>query len=397
MTPAELDELKSRPGNSCAEVAARYVRLRPYGRGFIGPCPICSQDGQDKAATRFEIKAGSEGWVCAVCNDGGDVIKLVQQIQGIGFRAAVEWLGGARQVDVAETEQRERAKAAEQAKKDEASDRYRQRERKWLYGIWVSAADPRGTIVEAYAANRGLPLPPWPHGAARLRYVADMPYFHGEQVDDVGRKSPRIIHRGPAMTAPIVRHGKFSGLHITYFDNGGVKLRICDPETGAALPAKKVRGGKSGGHIELIKVTPPAEPLRIVIGEGIETVLSVWHAMKECGIGLETTEFRSSVDLGNLGGKASAQVIHPVMTDARGRARRVPGPDPDLSSPSIALPDSVTDVTILGDGDSDKVTTECAIHRGAVRFRAARADRVVRAVMAVEGLDFNDMLRAGNG
>lgn len=400
MTPPELDELKSRPGNSCADVAARLgVRLRPHGRGWIGPCPVCSPDLQDASSTRFEIKAGSEGWVCAVCTDGGDVIALVQRALPTDFRGAVEWLGGlSGSIDPAAQEARERARAAEQAKKDATSARYRERERGALYDVWRRAAQPLGTPVEAYLAHRGLPVPPWLHGAARLRYVADMPYFHGQTVDDAGHKQYPVIHRGPAMVAAIVRGGKFSGLHITYLAAGGEgKAQISDPATREALPAKKVRGSKSGGRIDLILVAPPGMARRWIGGEGIETVLTVWHAMTTCGIDLSTTQFSSTVDLGNLAGKASAQIVHPTLTDTRGRARRVPGPEPDLTAPAVSLDDSIEEAIILGDADSDQVTTQCAIHRGAERFRAARADRVVKAAFAVEGLDFNDMLRAGNG
>jgi len=396
MTPAELDELKSRPGNSCADVAARLgVHLRHHGRGYIGPCPICSTDLTDASATKFEIKPEGS-WVCAVCADGGDVIALVQRALPTDFRGAVEWLGGVTShVDEAAREARERAKAAEQAKREAASDRYRERERGALYDVWRRAAQPWGTPVEAYLAHRGLPVPPWPQGAARLRYVADMPYFHGQTTDEAGRKQYPVIHRGPAMVAPITREGKFSGIHITYLELGGGKARICEPVSGEALPAKKVRGSKAGGVIMLVKVTPPAEPLNWIIGEGIETVLSVWHAMTQCGIDTASTEFVSSVDLGNLGGKAAALVTHPSLTTPTGRPRRVPGPEPDLTAAGIVLPESVNHVVMLGDGDSDMVMTQCAVARGADRFRAARADRVVKAAYAVEGLDFNDMLRSG--
>lgn len=412
MTPAELDELKSRPGNSCAEVARRWVALRPHGRGLIGPCPVCSNDRQDRSATRFEVKGQgvNQGWVCAVCADGGDVIKLVQRVEGLDFLQAVDWLGGPRAVDAAAAEARERERAAKQAKRDAEAETYRQRERGALYDIWRRAAQPWGTPVEAYLAHRGLPAPPWPPGTARLRYVADMPYFHGQAIDEAGRRQPRIVHRGPAMVAAIVRReagsaagatgtqkAEFSGMHFTWLDltQRSGKARVHDPDSGEELPAKKVRGSKAGGAIELIKVAPPAQPYRIVIGEGIETVLSVWHAMRECGIDIATTEFWSSVDLGNLGGRASAQVVHPALTTPAGRPRRVPGSDPDLNSPGIVLPESAAEVIALCDADSDQVLTQCAVARGAARFRAARADRVVKAAFAVEGLDFNDMLRAG--
>jgi hypothetical protein len=395
MTPAELDELKTRPGNSCAEVAGRYVALRRHGRGYIGPCPVCSADRQDRHATRFEVTADG-GWVCAVCNDGGDVIALVMRVEGVDFLRAVEILGGRREVDAAAQAARERERAAEEARRAAEAEKYRERERSALYRLWRQGTDPRGTPVEAYLAHRGLPLPPWPEGGARLRYVADMPYFHGQSNDEAGRRQPRIVHRGPAMAAAIVRGGRFSGLHITWLDPAaGGKARIADPASGEALPAKKVRGSKTGGAIELVKAGAP-HPRRVIIGEGIETVLTVWHAMRECAVDLSAVEFWSAVDLGNLGGRSAGLVVHPELRTPKGRPRRVPGSEPDAAAPGITLPESAAEVIILGDSDSDWVTTRCAVARGAARFRTARADRVVKAAFAAEGMDFNDMLRSAS-
>ena len=175
---------------------------------------------------------------------------------------------------------RERERQAQEAKRQAEADEFRQRERKTLYDIWKEAIPAAGSPVESYLQLRGLELPLY--GSARLRCVPAMPYFHGEKIDMAdGRKRQRVIHRGPAMLAPIIGlDGKFRGLHFTYIDlsqsNG--KAAITDPETGEELPAKKVRGSKTGGHIHLIG---PREPKQIVIGEGIETVLSVWLAMKD--------------------------------------------------------------------------------------------------------------------
>jgi hypothetical protein len=393
MTPAELDELKMRPGNGCAEVAARYVALRRHGRGYIGPCPVCSADRQDRHATRFEIKADG-GWVCAVCNDGGDVIALVMRAEGVDFLRAVEILGGRREADAAAQAARERERAAEEARRAAEAEKYRERERSALYRMWRQAADPRGTPVEAYLAHRGLPLPPWPEGGARLRYVADMPYFHGQSIDAAGRRQPRIVHRGPAMTAAIVKGGRFAGMHITWLDPaGGGKACIADAESGEALPAKKVRGSKTGGAIELVKAAS-AQPHRIIIGEGIETVLTVWHAMRACAVDLSDAEFWSAVDLGNLGGRSAGLVVHPELRTPTGRPRRVPGPDPDLTSSGITLPEGVSEITVLVDGDSDPVTTIGAVCRAAVRFQAAHPGLTVQARFPRRGMDFNDMLRS---
>ena len=74
-----LAELKL--SNPCHQVSAQYVRLRPRGDKFIGPCPIHSTNPQARDSTSFECDA--DGWRCAVCHDGGDVIKLVAVCHGL--------------------------------------------------------------------------------------------------------------------------------------------------------------------------------------------------------------------------------------------------------------------------------------------------------------------------
>ena len=389
MTSAELEELKSRPGNSCAAVAARLgARLRRYGREQIGPCPICSDDLSSKHATRWQTKDG--GWVCAVCEDGGDVIRLVERALKRDFKGAVDWLGGPREIDSVAAEKAAKVRAAKDDRRRAESERYRQREQNAAQTIYDRAEAPQGTIVETYLSERGIPLPTWDDGIPRLRYVPDMAYFHGHEVDEFGRKSARVIHRGPAMVAAIVREGLFCGAHVTYLDPCGTKLAISDPDTGAALPAKKVRGSKRGGYIELVPPAADEELGRVVLGEGIETVLSVWHAMRVCGHDVARTGFWSAIDLGNLGGKAHGKIAHPTLRSEKGRRLQVPGPAPDLSERGIVLPLSVKDLTLLMDGDSEPVLTACAMHRATKRY--ARDGRTVRTAVAPAGKDFNDIL-----
>jgi hypothetical protein len=200
------------------------------------------------------------------------------------------------------------------------------------------------------------------------------------------------------MLAPIVdAKGKFRALHTTWLDlnrpNG--KALIKDPETGDELPAKKVRGSKAGNAIHLVHATE--RPHTLFIGEGIETVLSVWLALRmdrernNDALGMVNMIFWSAVDLGNIGGRAAETVPHPARKTAGGRVQRVPGPEPDMASPAIAIPDSVTDLVLLGDGDSDRFTTQCALARAARRYAAP--GRTVRVAWAPDGEDFNDELR----
>ncbi len=381
ISDAALAELKDR--NPCDELAGQWVKLRRHGRGkTIGPCPICSSDRQDKTATRFE--ATQQNWVCAVCNDGGDVIKLAMKVNGLDFLGAVAWLGGTRELDPAEAERQARARADRDARRDADAKFFRERERGTLYEIWINALDLPGSLAAEYLMRRGLvELPP----GLRLRCVAAMPYWaHG------GRDAA-VIGRFPAMVAPIVGlDGKFSGLHFTYLDPAqpSGKVLIADPESDAPLPAKKVRGSKAGGgHIELVRCESPR---RMIVGEGIETVLSVWLALTRVDWrDLGETSFWSAVDLGNLGGRALESVAHPLLKTGGGRPARVPGPQPDPQAPGLPIPDSVEDLVLLGDGDSDAFLTRCALARASVRY--GRPGRAVRAAWAPAGQDFNDVLR----
>jgi hypothetical protein len=374
-----LDELRSR--NPVDELAGKWVALRRNGKKLIGPCPVCSPDRTSRTATRFECDA--DGWCCAVCVDGGDVIKLVQKVEGKSFLEAVEWLGGAREVDAARAAELDAVRARKAAQRERDTNHFRDRERRTLWDIWLAAAPIAGTPAEAYLALRGLPAPP----GARLKCVADMPYFVPRGRDQV------VLKRAPALIAPIMRpDGHFGGLHFTYIDLAAPKgkLQLADPETGEVLPAKKSRGSKKDGYIELIPLKVP--PRTLIIGEGIEKVLAVWLALSRLERDLSTTVFRTSVDLGNLGGRALESVTHPSLKTEKGRPQRVPGPFPDLAIPGIPVPDSIDRIIILGDSTSDRLMTRCAIARA--RLRWARPGRAILVAWSPDGQDFDDLLRA---
>ena len=195
--------------------------------------------------------------------------------------------------------------------------------------------------------------------------------------------------------------GKFAGLHVTWIDliEADGKARVADPATGEFVPAKKVRGSKKGGSILLARPAR-AHPRVLFIGEGIETVLSVYCALAAAGAPvLDHAEFRSSVDLGNLSGRAKGRVPHPSETtvDTRGRVRRAlvgdAVPHPDDRDAVIAIEASIDTVVMLGDGDSEPFRTRLALERGAARFAAAFPWLTIGLAMSPEGQDFNDLWR----
>jgi hypothetical protein len=70
-----------------------------------------------------------------------------------------------------------------------------------------------------------------------------------------------------------------------------------------------MRGSKAGAHIAIVMRDAPA---RLIVGEGIETVLAVYTAWTAAGRGIEDTAFWAAGDLGNMAGRAAKAVPHPT-------------------------------------------------------------------------------------
>lgn len=380
-----------------AVIERRGIKLRRAGTEHIGPCPVCG--GTD----RFGVSPRKNIFLCRASGHAGDAIALVQYLDGADFLAACETLTGhppprgeGTRLSPQELARREEERRAAEARREAQNARYKERERLALFQQWERAIpSARAPMIADYFARRGLDLP---RPCRALRFLADAPYFHGEVEDDRARMRARLIHRGPAMLAAITDDaGRFRGLHCTWLDltRPKGKAEITDPDTGELLPAKKVRGSKKGHRILLAPAQSGHATVQVA-GEGIETVMAARTAMKAAGLLTADCEFVSGVDLGNLTGRALEAVPHPTLIapDRRGRKRahRVPGPEADLASPAMWVPDTITHLTLLGDGDSDPFTTRCAMERAQARHAAP--GRWVTIAWAPEGQDFNDMLMA---
>jgi len=398
ISDAALADLKLR--HPCCDVAAQWVKLRKRGKKYIGPCPLHSADPAAKDSTSFECDA--EGWVCAVCHDGGDVLRLVALRHGLDpradFLAVIDLLGGVAEPSPERAAELEKERALRKEQREKESNEYREKERRRAFEIWHAGAAWRGTPVEQYLREaRGITVLP---ERLLLRFAPVVAYFDGEETDQTtGLTRPRVVHRGPAQLAPIVdAGGTFRGVHVTWLDlaRPGGKATITDPATGEVLVSKKSYGSVGGNVIPLVEApAPDAGGLTGYAGEGIETVLSVWSAMTRAGRDLSRVWFRSTVSLGNLAGKSAESVRHPTLKDKAKRALRVPGPQPDPADKGFAVPHGTSHVVLLGDGDSDPFTTRCALHRGSKRLEAAGIGASV--AMAPDGEDFNDQLRGLGG
>lgn len=81
-----VEEVKSHL--DIVDIAAEYLQLKPAGSGsFKANCPF----HQEKTPS-FYVNRQRQSWHCFGCDKGGDVISLVQGIEGMDFRDALAHL-----------------------------------------------------------------------------------------------------------------------------------------------------------------------------------------------------------------------------------------------------------------------------------------------------------------
>ncbi|MGH6839944.1 MAG: DUF7146 domain-containing protein [Methylocella sp.] len=397
----------ARRGSVQAELARRGL-WSPRMAGDNGvPCPGCG--GRD----RFAVNVRKNVWLCRASGEAGDAIALARHLDGTCFLAAVETVTGrpppGRVSELTEQELQEISARAEHGHREAEAKRlateissawFRERERRAAWNIWQESFPIRATAAEDYLALRGLDAP----AGARLRYHPSLVYFNKPKA-----QGGRIVHEGPALVAAIEGpHGRFAGVHRTWIDLAKPKGRalIAHPSTGEILPAKKVRGSVKGGSILLVPGAVAADfpgdrrgAQRLFLGEGIETALAVYTALRWVAAPLlEGSEIRSTISLCNLAGRAAGRVRHPIETriDCRGRVRPhfVADNEPldDPAWPIIPIAGSVRELVLLGDSDSEPVFTGLAMERAAKRFARAYPRLRITLGVAAPGRDFCDML-----
>ncbi len=363
------------------------------------PCPACRG-----TKDTFCVNTRRNVFICHRSGAAGGAGALAMHIDGTDFITACETVTGeprpkgGRQESAEERRAREERYAREQRQAEEKalsqarSERaFRDDERRRMYKLWRQAVPIAGTLAEAYLQKRGLMAP----AEATLRYLPDTALWNEPP------PKGEIIHKGPALACAIVGpDGRFAGLQRIWIDLNDAKgkARIPDPETGELIAAKKSRGSQKGGSILWAKAANDDGPEHFWLGEGIETVGSVHNRLVRLGHPfVPISEFRSGVSLGNLAGKAAGRVPHPTLTfrDKLGRVRRQfvrnAEPSPDDDTPFIAIPDSVSHLWIIGDGDSDPFATRLALERAGTRYARAYPWLTVRFLMAPLGKDFNDV------
>ena len=355
-----------------------------------GPCPVCG--GKD----RFAIHTKKNTFNCRRCGiSGAGVIDLVMRTDNVDFVKACEIITGRRAAGPVDEKRRDalRRKAEADAKRRAAeAERYRERARREAHDTWVSTWVPgHGGPVEAYLRLRGIDLDALPvevrTQVCRVLHEYDaLPWTEGRQGED-GRVTLHTLHHGPAMVARIVLPAHrvaaddplrtFGGTHQTWIDLKQRKGRLLLPDTdaGKKRPTKKVRGRKQGGMIPLYT---PSGPLRIVMGEGIETTLTALaHAFEPA------TAYWAGVDLGNMAGRAARDGNGRILHDV-----------PDLDDRECFIPPAwCAELVYLAEDDGEESHSLDKAWRGLRRAEALVPGLTGFYVPPVEGGDLNDLVR----
>jgi phage/plasmid primase-like uncharacterized protein len=254
------------------ELARRGIRLRRQGRELVGPCPRCG--GRD----RFAVNVPKQVWNCRGCDRGGDVLDLVQHLDGCEFLDAVETLSGHRphgDAIAAREQARERERINREEKAGEDARKTADAIRWWNEGatIW-------NTPAQAYLGSRACAgMFPVDRDAV-FRWHPACPFGTGQMpcllalYRNVINDEPQGVHR-----TPLTVDGKRA------IGPDGEKIN------------RQTYGPKKNAAIKLWPVSTVTN--RLVVGEGIETVLCAALHIPHRGRAL--TPAWACMDAGNLG------------------------------------------------------------------------------------------------
>ena len=151
--PASIEAV--REAADMVEIVGTRVQLRRVGARWTGRCPF-----HDERTPSFSVSPEKKTYHCFGCKAGGDVIRFVQEMEGLDFVGAVEWLADRYRIEL-EYEEGGRRDEGERRRRERLISLLEDASRFYERFLWEAAA---GEPVRAYLAERG-----WEAHAMNLR------------------------------------------------------------------------------------------------------------------------------------------------------------------------------------------------------------------------------------
>jgi DNA primase len=145
ISPESLDRVKQ--AADIVEVISAHTDLRRQGARWTGLCPF-----HEERTPSFSVDAQEKLYHCFGCGVGGDVIKFVEEKDGLGFAEAVELLADRYGIELEREQEDPRAEARRQQRRrlEQLLDRTAA-----YYASFLWEA-PEAEKARAYLAERGL-------------------------------------------------------------------------------------------------------------------------------------------------------------------------------------------------------------------------------------------------
>jgi DNA primase len=129
------------------EVVGARTQLRRSGARWSGRCPF-----HDERTASFSVSPEKGLYHCFGCGAGGDLIKFVQETEGVDFAGAVEWLADRFNVRL-EYEESSPEQDARRRRRDRLFELLEAAAAFYERYLWES---PAGSLARDYLAGRGL-------------------------------------------------------------------------------------------------------------------------------------------------------------------------------------------------------------------------------------------------
>jgi hypothetical protein len=346
---------------------------------FWAPCPF-----HKERTPSFHVDDRKGFFHCFGCSTSGDHVSWCQQFHGDDFSEALARLAGLTGV-APELRASARSGRADPVRgTDPEADRSAAARWRLAREIW-RASDPSHPLLMDYLAARGVAIAAlertWGGPPPSLRLHPDLEH----------RQGGRVVWRGPAMVALMSRPGFEAGIHRTWITASG-RQRL------GAEPLSKQWLGRTGRMMG-VPVRFTAHTRRMVVGEGIETVLAWWSRAQLAYLDGNGPFWsaEAALSLGALTGRADPAGRGPPSPHT---GRMLSSAVPDFSGWAWRAPDFVDHLVILGEGSiRDPAEAErrgwCAQRRHVWRSdgTARRCELILPRGGWGSGRDFADVAR----